>query len=125
MLKSQLKLPQQNKGFTLVEVLVAILLTTIFVAVAMQAVVLATVFKVRARKIAEATIWIQEDLEKVKNEAAKFQSTSLKTDATLNSPTITVVSFDDFVQNDTLKVSTDPTNYKIQIITAITGGGYS
>ncbi len=121
MLKSQLKLTQQNKGFTLVEVLVAILLTTIFVAVAMQAVVLATVFKVRARKIAEATVWIQEDLEKVKNEAAKFQSTSLKTDATLGLP-ITVVSADDFVQNDTLKVGTDPTNYKITLITAITGG---
>jgi prepilin-type N-terminal cleavage/methylation domain-containing protein len=119
MFKPQPKLQQQNKGFTLVEVLVAILLTTLFVGVAMQAVVIATVFKARARKFAEATIWIQEDLEKVKNEAAKFQSTSLTSLANEGSSLITVASVDGFVQYDTLKVGTDPTIYTISTTSEI------
>lgn len=67
------KLPQQEQGFTLVEVLVAILITTIFVAVSMQAMVLAAVFKARAQEYAEATTWIQEDLENVKYQASRYK----------------------------------------------------
>lgn len=67
------KLPQQEQGFTLVEVLVAILITTLFVAVSMQAMVLAAVFKTRAQESAEATTWIQEDLENVKYQASRYK----------------------------------------------------
>lgn len=67
------KLPQQEQGFTLVEVLVAILVTTIFVAVSMQAIVLAAVFKTRAQEYAEATTWIQQDLENVKYQASRYK----------------------------------------------------
>ena len=67
------KLPQQEQGFTLVEVLVAILITTLFVAVSMQAIVLATVFKTRAQEYAEATTWIQKDLENVKYQASRYK----------------------------------------------------
>ncbi len=108
--------PHQEQGFTLVEVLVAILLTTLFVATAMQAVVIAAVFKSRTRQFAEATIWIQEDLENVKNEAAKFQSTSLTAPATPGLSYINVASVVDFAVHDTLKVGSDPGTYTINAI---------
>ncbi len=64
------KLPKQEQGFTLVEVLVSILITIAFTSVALQIMVFATVFKVRAQEFAKATAWIQEDLENVKYKAA-------------------------------------------------------
>jgi len=66
------KLPQQDQGFTLVEVLVAILITTLFVAVAMQSMVIAAIFKAKAQEYSEATTWIQEDLENVKYQASQL-----------------------------------------------------
>ncbi len=75
---SKSKLPQQEQGFTLVEVLVSILITTTFVATAMQAMVLAAVFKSRAKQYSEATTWIQEDLENVRHTASQLQNTTLR-----------------------------------------------
>lgn len=66
------KLPQQEQGFTLVEVLVAILITTLFVVVAMQSMVIAAIFKAKAQEYSEATTWIQEDLENVKYQASQL-----------------------------------------------------
>lgn len=116
------KLPQQEQGFTLVEVLVAILITTIFVAVSMQAMVLATVFKVRAQESAEATTWIQEDLEDVKYKAAKLQfpQTTLTADAAKDASSITVTSASNFAVNDTLKIGLDTTPYQITEISGTT-----
>lgn len=70
----KLKLPQHEQGFTLTEVLVAILITTVFVATAMQAIVIAAVMKAKARQYAEATTWIQQDLESVKYRATEGPS---------------------------------------------------
>lgn len=67
------KLPLQDEGFTLFEVLVSILVVTIFLAVAMQALLLATFFKVRAEQRNEAANWIQRDLENVKNQAKEYE----------------------------------------------------
>ncbi|MBW4641190.1 MAG: type II secretion system GspH family protein [Gloeocapsa sp. UFS-A4-WI-NPMV-4B04] len=120
------KLPQQNEGFTLVEVLVAILITTIFVAVTMQSMVLAAVFKARARQFSEATTWIQEDLENVKSQAT-LQSTTLSNelDATPGSYEVTdtaivVASANRFKFGDQLKIGTDSTNNVIQSIAPAT-----
>ena len=70
----------------MVEVLVAILITTVFVSVAMQAVVIAAVFKARAKQYAEATTWIQENLELVRYRASEYEKSaspySLKCSAT-------------------------------------------
>lgn len=107
------KLPQQNQGFTLVEVLVAILIASLFVTVAMEAMVLAAVFKARARQYTEATNWIQEDLENVKSQAA-LPSTIL---TSVNSNVLGVASTAIFEVGDQLKVGTDSTNYVIQSIT--------
>lgn len=69
MFKPKLSKPEQ--GFSMVEVLVAILIATIFVTATMQVMALATVFRVRAQEYAEATNWIQEDLENVKEQASQ------------------------------------------------------
>lgn len=60
-----------NQGFTMAEVLIAILITTLFVEVAMQAMVINAIFKVKAEREAQANFWIQEDLEQVRAEATK------------------------------------------------------
>jgi prepilin-type N-terminal cleavage/methylation domain-containing protein len=63
----------QDAGFTLSEVLVAILLVTTFVAVAMQGLVVAMLLKSKALQIAEANRWIQADLEQVRSQTTLSQ----------------------------------------------------
>jgi prepilin-type N-terminal cleavage/methylation domain-containing protein len=60
------------QGFTLVEVLVGILLISAFLGTAMQAIVSATAFKVKAQELSEATVWIQEDQELVRYQASRI-----------------------------------------------------
>lgn len=72
-MNTQLKIHHsQEAGFTLVEVLVGLLVITGFISTAMQALVTATVFKVKGQELSEATTWIQEDLERVKYEANRL-----------------------------------------------------
>jgi hypothetical protein len=61
------------QGFTLSEVLVAILLTTTFVAVAMQGMVIAMLLKSKALQIAEANQWVQADLEQIRSQITLTQ----------------------------------------------------
>ena len=63
----------QSAGFTLSEVLVAILLVTTFVAVAMQGLVVAMLLKSKALQIAEANRWVQADLEQIRSQIALSQ----------------------------------------------------
>jgi hypothetical protein len=50
----------------MLEVLVSMLATTAFVMGTLQAMVINTIFQVRAEREAQATFWIQEDMEKIK-----------------------------------------------------------
>jgi Tfp pilus assembly protein PilE len=68
MMQGKLK-RQTTQGFTMVEVVVAILLTLIFTAISMQAIVMGTAVRVHGDEIADATLWIQEDLEDITNKA--------------------------------------------------------
>lgn len=61
-----------DTGFTLVEVLVGLLVIVGFISTAMQALVTATVFKVKGQELSEATTWIQEDIERVRFKAKRF-----------------------------------------------------
>lgn len=61
-----------DQGFTLVEVLVGLLVIVGFISTAMQALVTATVFKVKGQELSEATTWIQEDIERVRFEAKRL-----------------------------------------------------
>lgn len=67
------KSAQDGQGFTLVEVLVAMLITSVFFAVALQAVMIAAVLKARAEQHDEAATWIQEDLESVIHQASEYE----------------------------------------------------
>lgn len=60
--------PQSNQqsGFTIIEILVGIIMATIFVLITSQAIAISAVFRVRAQREAEAVNWIQEDLENIK-----------------------------------------------------------
>ncbi len=60
-------------GFTLSEVLVAILITTIFVAVALQGMVVAILLKSKALHLAEANRWVQADLEQIRSQVTLSQ----------------------------------------------------
>lgn len=73
-----LKSPKTEAGFSLPEVLVAILIATTFAGIAMQAVALGAYFKVRARQFSEATTWIQQDFESVKNQASQLSANTTK-----------------------------------------------
>ncbi len=53
-------------GFTLSEVLVAILLATTFTSVALQGMVVAMLLKSKALQLAEANQWVQTDLETIR-----------------------------------------------------------
>lgn len=109
----------QPKGFTLVEVLVAILMITLFVAVAMQAVVFSAVFKVRARQIAKATDWIQEDLETVRGYAGTqvpFTERRLTQNAAADQNVIMVDSTDGFRIGDAVLIGSDSTSNNVQSI---------
>jgi Prokaryotic N-terminal methylation motif len=55
-------------GFTLTEVLVAILLTTTFVAVALQGMVVAMLLKSKSFQMAEASRWVETDLEGIRSQ---------------------------------------------------------
>lgn len=69
------KILQQEKGFTLIEVLVAILIMTTFTLVALEAMVLSAAFRVKARQTSDAATWIQEDLEQIRSSAAYYLAT--------------------------------------------------
>ncbi|PSP07427.1 MAG: hypothetical protein BRC54_04885 [Cyanobacteria bacterium SW_7_48_12] len=72
MLQLKRKLQRSTeKGFTLLETLVAMLVATTFVAATMQAMVIAAYSRIRAQETSEATTLIQEDLEEVKFIATK------------------------------------------------------
>lgn len=127
MLRTQRKPKLGEQGFTLVEVLIAILIIVLFVGVAMQGMMVAVIFKAKAQEYAEATTWIQEDLETVKYIASKFQfpQATLAANATAGSSSISVNApniniFNSFATNDSLQVGLDSTSYKI---IAVNGAG--
>jgi hypothetical protein len=60
-------------GFTLTEVLVAILLTTTFVAVALQGMVVAMLLKSKSFQMAEASRWVDADLEGIRSQLTLTQ----------------------------------------------------
>ncbi len=106
------KLSKQEQGFTLIEVLIAILITTLFITIAMQAVVIAAVFKARAKQFAEATNWIQQDLESVRQQAAIAGYTTLSAAPTNGSPSsLSVSSTTGFAANNKVQIGTISTNF--------------
>jgi type II secretory pathway pseudopilin PulG len=123
MLKKSPKKLHSTSGFTLVEVLVGMLMATIFVAVTMQSMVVGSLLKSRARQYSEGTTWIQEDLEKLKYQSATYKYTTLAANATPNTtPTPTDVEIEvnlnpipdnEFAVGDKIKIGTESDIYTI------------
>lgn len=67
-----LKTSKTEQGFTMFEVLVAMLIVMGFILAAMQGSVIATVFMVKAQRTEKANLLIQENIETIKNLAASF-----------------------------------------------------
>jgi hypothetical protein len=60
-------------GFTLSEVILAILITTLFVAVGLQGMVVAMLLKSKALHLAEASRWVQADIEQSRSQLTLAQ----------------------------------------------------
>ncbi|MEY2985617.1 MAG: hypothetical protein RLZZ568_2234 [Cyanobacteriota bacterium] len=65
-----------NQGFTLFEVSVALMMSILFLTGTLNAMVVATIFQVKAERQAQASDWIQEDLEEVRAVAANYTETT-------------------------------------------------
>ena len=114
MLQLKRKLQRSTeKGFTLLETLLAMLVATTFVAATMQAMVIAAYSRIRAQETSEATTLIQEDLEEVKYKAAVYQNTSLTETEESDETVLDVKSVYGFEEGDTVKVGSDSNTYTI------------
>lgn len=65
-----------DRGFTMFEVLIALMISFLFLTGTLNAMVMATVMRVEAEREAQAGYWIKEDLENVRADAAAFSDTS-------------------------------------------------
>lgn len=65
---------QHSQGFSMLEVLVAILTVTAFLAGTLQLIAVDALYKVKAEREAQANFWIQEDLEQIKSESANLSN---------------------------------------------------
>ncbi len=63
---SKSKVLQKEQGFTMFEVLVGTLIASAFVTISMQALIIATMARVKAQEKQAASQWIQEEIETVK-----------------------------------------------------------
>ena len=63
-------LSYSESGFTMIEVLAAAFVGTAFAIALAQALVFATIFRVRAQRATEASLWIQEDIALIKSLAS-------------------------------------------------------
>jgi hypothetical protein len=63
-------------GFTLLDVMVGILLSLLFTGVAMQSIVMSTYLRSKSQGDSEASVWIQEDIERIKYEASRLDYVS-------------------------------------------------
>jgi len=64
-----------NQGFTLLEILVSILIGTIFVTASLQLIIFSAVFRVKAQESSEAKNLIAQDIENIRNAASSDNGT--------------------------------------------------
>ncbi|MDJ0602052.1 MAG: hypothetical protein QNJ37_24830 [Crocosphaera sp.] len=76
--------PQNNQGFSLFEVTIAILVSSAFLMGTLQAMTINAVMQVKAERQAQATFVIQEDIERLQATASAMDIDYIQTSATLN-----------------------------------------
>lgn len=102
-----------NKGFSLVEVIVGMLIALLFVTTSLQLMVYALILASQGRGSSTAKNWIQEDLEQIKSLANSYKSTTLASATTVGATTLTVNWTTGFANGDLIRVGTDPNNYTV------------
>ncbi|KHG42132.1 hypothetical protein OA07_07130 [Aphanizomenon flos-aquae 2012/KM1/D3] len=109
---------KSQQGFTLLEVLVAIVVITAFVNVALMGLVTAALFKSKAKAYSNGITWIQADLEAVRDKAANlpYLSYSLSANASAAQRIVALTSASGLASNDQVRIGTDSTTYTIQSI---------
>ncbi|MBE9176418.1 prepilin-type N-terminal cleavage/methylation domain-containing protein [Synechocystis salina LEGE 06155] len=65
-----------DRGFTMFEVLIALMISFLFLTGTLNAMVMATVMRVKAERQAQAGYWIKEDLERIRSDADAFSDIS-------------------------------------------------
>ena len=63
---------EKQNGFTLLELLIAMLIVTLFVSLSLEGMLLASLAQIRARDRAEASLKIQQDLAAIRSLAANY-----------------------------------------------------
>jgi type II secretory pathway pseudopilin PulG len=111
---------ESNSGFSLFEVIVSILMASTFVAIGMQTLVLASFLRVRAQEKAEATLWVQDDMETIKSAGKTYAITTLSANGALNDATISVSNASDFSTGSTIKLAGNPAIYTVNSISGNT-----
>jgi prepilin-type N-terminal cleavage/methylation domain-containing protein len=108
----------RSQGFTLVEVLIAILVASLFFILALQATTIGLFSKAQSLETTQALTWIQEDIERLRQVATTYQVTRLSEDAGTGATRIRVVSTadlsPDLKNGDTFKFRS-PNNFDNQI----------
>ncbi|MCM1984200.1 type II secretion system protein [Lyngbya confervoides] len=116
---------EPQAGFGLIESIVSILLISLFMLVGLQLAVTSTVMKTRAQRLSEAKNWVQENLERDRQRSSDLSQVSytmstLSTNATSGSNTLTVASAAGFQVGDALMVGNDSVNNVISTISGNT-----
>jgi prepilin-type N-terminal cleavage/methylation domain-containing protein len=78
-----------NQGFTMLEVLAALMISFAFLMGALNGITMAVWMQVKAERQAQAGYWIQQDLERVRSEAANLTTSSISSACTGNFSTST------------------------------------
>ncbi len=107
---------RSQAGFAMIEVLVGMMIMTLFIGISMQFMVYSSLLKARSQQYAEAMTWIQQDLEQLKYQATGYKSNVLKVAATVASSSISLTSAQNFEVNDKVTIGADSTVYTISAI---------
>ena len=113
----------EEGGFTLSEVIIAILLTTTFVAVAMQGMVVAMLLKSKALHISEANRWVQADITSIRSQLT-LDRFPLGMNHTLCHPLTADLGFADLIRDNLAGVNVSGVaDYPLAptIVTSMTG----
>lgn len=106
------------QGFTLIDVLVAVVILSVFSSVAMTAMATAVVMKSQARVKTEASNWIEQDLEAVRTRAAQLYV--LSADAAAGQAVLTLNNTAGLAAGEQVAIGTNSALYTIQSISSNT-----
>lgn len=104
-----------DSGFSLLEVLVAILIVTFFTTVAMQMLVISTAFKARAKEYATAAKLIEQDLENIRSLANQYEFPTLAAVPSAGATTITLSSTQGLLTGENIQFQGTPDVYTLTI----------